>query len=110
MVAKIAQYQLGQTLDDVIPAFDFLQTQFFLLEPEAIKFDVTVPRGSVVGVFGRKNTPPTYTKYDFFHVVDGDKIVLSRQTRSAKAYAVNDLILSSDYTKQFCLNSIGTCT
>jgi hypothetical protein len=86
--AIIARYQLGQTLQHVIPPHDFLRTQFFLLEPEAIKFDVTVPRGSVVGIFGRKNTPPTYTKHDFFHVVDGDKIVLSRRARSATTNAV----------------------
>ena len=54
---------------------DFLRAQFYLDSATSLRMTVAVPRGAVAGFYARRNAPPSYTRYDVFHVVDANKIV-----------------------------------
>lgn len=38
---------------------------------------MAVPRGAVAGFYARRDAPPSYTRYDVFHVVDANKVLPS---------------------------------
>lgn len=86
----IIQYPLGKMLEQEIPPQTFWRTQFYMPHSQFVKFNFTLPSQSVIGVYGRKNIEPSHTQYDFFHVMDGSKIVV----RSKRATQVNFIVIS----------------
>ena len=77
----LIQYQFGRPLESTIAPHDFLRTQLYAADAQFIKFNLSVPRGAMVGVYGRRSAQPTHVQYDFFNVVDGDKVILSANER-----------------------------
>lgn len=84
--------ELGQQLSDIIPPYGYWNMQFYLLESVYVKFEVSIPRGSSIGVYGRRNALPTHTAYDFLQVLSGFKTGTSRSTRAGKVIVSNSLI------------------
>lgn len=54
--------------------------QFYQNEPTYVKFDFSIPRGSSIGVYARRNALPTHTQYHFKEVLSGFN---ARTTRTA---------------------------
>ena len=82
----IVQYPLGRRFEQEVPPHSFWRTQFYMSDSEFVKFNFSVPSYAIIGIYGRKNVQPTHAQYDFFHVLDGNKIMLmdgSRGKRSA---------------------------
>ncbi|XP_050695509.1 teneurin-m-like isoform X5 [Eriocheir sinensis] len=79
--------ELGQQLNDVIPPYGYWNMQFYQSESAYVKFEVSIPRGSSIGVYGRRNALPTHTAYDFLQVLSGFKTGTSRSTRAGKVIA-----------------------
>ena len=84
--SSIARYSLGDVFADTVAGHGFLHAQFYLDAPASLRFSVAVPRGAVAGFYARRGAPPSYTRYDLFHVVDANKVVptsggASRQRR-----------------------------
>lgn len=76
--------ELGQQLKDVIPPYGYWNMQFYQSESAYVKFEVSIPRGSSIGVYGRRNALPTHTSYDFLQVLSGFKTGPSRSTRAGQ--------------------------
>ncbi|XP_069951086.1 teneurin-m-like isoform X3 [Cherax quadricarinatus] len=77
--------ELGEQLVDVIPPYGYWNMQFYQSESAYVRFDVSIPRGSSIGVYGRRNALPTHTSYDFLQVLSGYKTGTGRTTRASKA-------------------------
>ena len=86
----IVQYPLGKRMEKEIDPFGFWRTQFYMPTPTYVKFNFTVPRDTVIGVYGRRKTQPTHAQYDFFQVLNGNKIFLTdgRVKRSPQVCAL----------------------
>ncbi|XP_042205374.1 teneurin-m-like isoform X2 [Homarus americanus] len=76
--------ELGEQLMDVIPPYGYWNMQFYQSESAYVRFDVSIPRGSSIGVYGRRNALPTHTSYDFLQVLSGYKTASGRTTRASK--------------------------
>ena len=76
--------ELGQQLNGVIPPYGYWNMQFYQSESAYVKFEVSIPRGSSIGVYGRRNALPTHTSYDFLQVLSGYKMGSGRSTRASK--------------------------
>ena len=88
----IVQYPLGRRFEKEVPPHSFWRTQFYMSNSEFVKFNFSVPSYAVIGVYGRKNVQPTHAQYDFFHVLDGNKILLMDGGRQKRSSNVRQLI------------------
>ena len=90
----VIPYQLGRSIEHEVPPYDFLRISFYLSDSVFVKFNLSVLRGAFIGVYGRKVAPPTHVQYDFFKVVDGEKIVMtSNKRRKERAAEVTVLVV-----------------
>ncbi|KAJ8407439.1 hypothetical protein AAFF_G00272960 [Aldrovandia affinis] len=44
-------------------------------EPQFLKFNISVQKDALVGVYGRKGLPPSHTQYDFVELLDGSRLI-----------------------------------
>lgn len=77
---QFAQVELGKKLQRVIPYYGYWNMQFYIMEQTYVKFDFTIPRGSSIGFYARRNALPTHTQYHFKEVLSGFR---ARTTRAA---------------------------
>ncbi len=78
---------LGETQRRTVPAYSYWNFQFHQVDSAYVEFDFLVPRGSSLGVYGRKNAVPTLTVNDIREVVSGQR------TRSGRAAEINTVII-----------------
>jgi teneurin len=52
--------------------------QFLTTEKAYVKFNFTIPRGSSIGFYARRNALPTHTQYDFKEILSGFNTRTSR--------------------------------
>ncbi|XP_029639322.1 teneurin-m isoform X3 [Octopus sinensis] len=66
---------LGQLQQLKIPPKSFWQSKFEQLDPGFIKINFTIPDHAVLGIYGRKNLPPTHVQFEFFEIFSGSRLV-----------------------------------
>ncbi|XP_074650354.1 teneurin-m-like [Tubulanus polymorphus] len=71
---KPVQFELERYNERTLPPFSFWRSKLYMPRPNFVKFNFSVPGYAVIGVYGRKNLPPTHTQFDFFEVFDGKTI------------------------------------
>jgi len=90
----VQQYSFGRRLEQRVPAHGHWRMQFYLPDESFVKFNLSVPLRSVVGIYGRGNARPTHTQYDFFHIADGLKEIQSRGARARRTLDVQSVVSS----------------
>uniref|UniRef100_A0A4W4DYT4 Teneurin transmembrane protein 1 n=1 Tax=Electrophorus electricus TaxID=8005 RepID=A0A4W4DYT4_ELEEL len=73
---------IGALLVQVIPPGLFCRFSVSVQHPEHIQFNVSLTRDALIGIYGRRNLPPTHTQFDFVKLLDG-KHLLKQESRSA---------------------------
>lgn len=63
--------ELNKRLQRIIPSYGYWNMQFLTTEKAYVKFNFTIPRGSSIGFYARRNALPTHTQYDFNEVLSG---------------------------------------
>lgn len=63
-----------RTIQDVPPGV-FWRSQLYIDQPQFLKFNISVQRDALVGVYGRKGLPPSHTQYDFVELLDGSRLI-----------------------------------
>uniref|UniRef100_G3PVL0 Teneurin transmembrane protein 3 n=1 Tax=Gasterosteus aculeatus aculeatus TaxID=481459 RepID=G3PVL0_GASAC len=66
-----------QAIQDVPPGV-FWRSQLYIDQPQFLKFNISVQRDALVGVYGRKGLPPSHTQYDFVELLDGSRLISKR--------------------------------
>lgn len=56
------EVDVGRRAVQDVPPGTFWRTQLFIDQPQSLKFNISVQRGALVGVYGRKGLPPTHTQ------------------------------------------------
>ncbi|XP_019735305.1 teneurin-3 isoform X1 [Hippocampus comes] len=69
-----------RAIQDVPPGV-FWRSQLYIDQPQFLKFNISVQRDALVGVYGRKGLPPSHTQYDFVELLDGNRLI-SKDKRS----------------------------
>ncbi|KAM7009482.1 teneurin-3 isoform 1-T1 [Tautogolabrus adspersus] len=74
-----------RALQDVPPGV-FWRSQLYIDQPQFLKFNISVQRDALVGVYGRKGIPPSHTQYDFVELLDGSRLI----SKEKRALSDND--------------------
>uniref|UniRef100_A0A7N8WYT3 Teneurin transmembrane protein 3 n=1 Tax=Mastacembelus armatus TaxID=205130 RepID=A0A7N8WYT3_9TELE len=53
----------------------FWRSQLYIDQPQFLKFNISVQKDALVGVYGRKGIPPSHTQYDFVELLDGSRLI-----------------------------------
>ncbi|CAN7975618.1 unnamed protein product, partial [Ixodes persulcatus] len=77
---------VGKRHSKVIASYGHWNVQFHQLEPALVKFNYTLPTGASVGIYGRRNSVPTHTRYDFVEILSARD---RRHRKSAKQEEYN---------------------
>nr|XP_039266115.1 teneurin-3-like isoform X3 [Styela clava] len=77
------EIQLGRKARFSVPAGMFWRSLVFMGSDDHLKFNFTISRRAVLGVYGRKGIRPTHTKFDFFEKIDGSSIPVPAEDSSS---------------------------
>ncbi|XP_055061025.1 teneurin-3 isoform X9 [Misgurnus anguillicaudatus] len=69
------EVDVGRRAVQDVPPGTFWRSQLYVDQPQSLKFNISVQRGALVGVYGRKGLPPTHTQYDFVELLDGSRLI-----------------------------------
>ncbi|XP_031415980.1 teneurin-3 isoform X6 [Clupea harengus] len=75
------EVDVGRRAVQDVPPGMFWRSQIFIDQPQYLKFNISVQRDALVGVYGRKGLPPSHTQYDFVELLDGS-LLISKEKRS----------------------------
>nr|XP_032827140.1 teneurin-3-like isoform X4 [Petromyzon marinus] len=75
------EVEVGRRAVQDVPAGVFWRSQIYLDQAQYLKFNISLDRDAVLGVYGRKGLPPTHTQYDFIELLAGSRLV-GRDRRS----------------------------
>ncbi|XP_053185155.1 teneurin-3 isoform X5 [Scomber japonicus] len=77
----IGEVDVGRRAIQDVPPGVFWRSQLYIDQPQFLKFNISVQRDALIGVYGRKGLPPTHTQYDFVELLDGSRLI-SKDKRS----------------------------
>ncbi|XP_054829987.1 teneurin-4 isoform X9 [Eublepharis macularius] len=75
------EIDVGRRAAQKIPPGTFWRSQVFIDHPVHLKFNVSLGKSALVGIYGRKGLPPSHTQFDFVELLDGRRL-LTQEARS----------------------------
>ncbi|KAG9347020.1 hypothetical protein JZ751_005947 [Albula glossodonta] len=75
------EVDVGRRAAQEVPPGVFWRSQLFIDQPQFLKFNISVQKDALVGVYGRKGLPPSHTQYDFVELLDGSRLI-AKEKRS----------------------------
>uniref|UniRef100_A0A8C7YU39 Teneurin transmembrane protein 3 n=1 Tax=Oryzias sinensis TaxID=183150 RepID=A0A8C7YU39_9TELE len=69
------EVDVGRRVVQDVPPGVFWRSQLYVDQPQFLKFNISVQRDALVGVYGRKGLPPSHTQYDFVELLDGSRLI-----------------------------------
>ncbi|XP_053229176.1 teneurin-1 isoform X5 [Podarcis raffonei] len=84
-----------QVFQAILPGL-FWRFQIMIHHPMYLKFNVSLAKDSLFGIYGRRNIPPTHTQFDFVKLMDGKQLIKPESRHSEESqHAPRNLILMS---------------
>ncbi|XP_041356776.1 teneurin-m-like isoform X3 [Gigantopelta aegis] len=74
-------FKVGETIQSLVPPKSFWNSQIRRSADGFVAFNFTMSGSSIIGVYGRQNTPPTHIQYEFLTIFEGSRI--RRRSRRA---------------------------
>eukprot|EP00066_Takifugu_rubripes_P021376 XP_011610642.1 PREDICTED: teneurin-3-like [Takifugu rubripes] len=75
------EVDVGRRAMQVIPPGVFWRSQLYIDQPLFLKFNISLEKDALVGVYGRKGLAPSHTQYDFVSLLDSNRLV-SKEKRA----------------------------
>ncbi|MGH0164071.1 UNVERIFIED_CONTAM: hypothetical protein FKN15_046416 [Acipenser sinensis] len=75
------EVDVGRRATLEVPPGVFWRSQVFMDQPQFLKFNISLQKDALIGVYGRKGLPPSHTQYDFVELLDGSRLI-AKETRS----------------------------
>ncbi|KAK2891083.1 hypothetical protein Q8A67_013726 [Cirrhinus molitorella] len=69
------QVELGQQVAHAIPPGVFWRSRLLIEQPHFLKFNISIQKNALIGVYGRRGLPPSHTQYDFVELLDGSRLI-----------------------------------
>lgn len=90
------EVEIGKQIVESIPPALFWRFQITIHHPMYLKFNVSFSKDSLLGIYGRRNIPPTHTQFDFVKLMDG-KHLIKQEPKNAEnpQHAPRSLVLAS---------------
>ncbi|KAI9548021.1 Teneurin-4 [Dissostichus eleginoides] len=71
----MGEIDVGRKVVQQIPPGIFWRAQVFIDHPMYLKFNVSLSKDALVGVYGRRGLPPSHTQFDFVELLDGRRLL-----------------------------------
>ncbi|XP_053279091.1 teneurin-4 [Pleuronectes platessa] len=71
----MGEIDVGRKVAQQIPPGIFWRSQVFIDHPLYLKFNVSLSKDALVGIYGRRGLPPTHTQFDFVELLDGRRLL-----------------------------------
>ncbi|RXN30028.1 teneurin-1-like protein [Labeo rohita] len=82
-VIERGEVAVGTQLVQAIPPGLFWRFHITVHHPEYVKFNISLTRDALLGIYGRRNIPPTHTQFDFVKLLDGRQLI-KQDSRNVK--------------------------
>ncbi|XP_005989547.1 teneurin-3 [Latimeria chalumnae] len=69
------ELDVGRRATQEVPPGVFWRSQLFIDQPQFLKFNISLQKDALIGVYGRKGLPPSHTQYDFVELLDGSRLI-----------------------------------
>ncbi|XP_021044503.1 teneurin-1 isoform X2 [Mus pahari] len=90
------EVDIGAQVMQTIPPGLFWRFQITIHHPIYLKFNISLAKDSLLGIYGRRNIPPTHTQFDFVKLMDGKQLVKQESKSSDDIqHSPRNLILTS---------------
>ncbi|KAG8448011.1 hypothetical protein GDO86_015204 [Hymenochirus boettgeri] len=90
------EIDIGKQIIQSIPPGLFWRFQITIHHPLYLKFNVSLAKDSLLGIYGRRNIPPTHTQFDFVKLMDGKHLIKQEPKNTENPqHAPRSLILAS---------------
>ncbi|CAL8354637.1 unnamed protein product [Merluccius merluccius] len=66
---------VGRRLAQALPPAVFWRSRITMETPSFLKFNISVQKNALIGVYGRKGLAPSHTQYDFVELLDGSRLI-----------------------------------
>ncbi|CAL8351782.1 unnamed protein product [Lota lota] len=74
-IIDMGEIDVGRKVAQQIPPGFFWRAQVFVDHPMYLKFNVSLSKDALVGIYGRRGLPPTHTQFDFVELLDGRRLL-----------------------------------
>uniref|UniRef100_A0AAR2K6H4 Teneurin transmembrane protein 3 n=1 Tax=Pygocentrus nattereri TaxID=42514 RepID=A0AAR2K6H4_PYGNA len=74
-VLDSGQVDIGQQVAQAVPPAVFWRSNMMMERPRFLKFNISIQKNALIGVYGRKGLPPSHTQYDFVELLDGSRLI-----------------------------------
>ncbi|KAM7389460.1 hypothetical protein PAMP_023437 [Pampus punctatissimus] len=88
------EVDIGTQQSQAIPPGLFWRFHMTVHHPTYIKFNLSLSHNALLGVYGRRNIPPTHTQFDFVKLLDGKALPRSLTDPVSAVKAPKGLLLS----------------
>ncbi|XP_066570780.1 teneurin-1 [Amia ocellicauda] len=90
------EVDIGTQVMQTIPPGLFWRFHITVHHPTYVKFNISLARDALLGIYGRRNIPPTHTQFDFVKLLDGKQLIKPEVKASEESSsAPRNLILTS---------------
>ncbi|KAJ8405717.1 hypothetical protein AAFF_G00311540 [Aldrovandia affinis] len=90
------EVDIGTQVTQTIPPGLFWRFHITIHHPEYVKFNISLARDALLGIYGRRNIPPTHTQFDFVKLLDGKQLIKPEvRTPEDSGPAPRNLLLSA---------------
>ncbi|XP_043910272.1 teneurin-1 isoform X2 [Protopterus annectens] len=90
------EVEIGTQIMQTIPPGLFWRFQIIIYHPVYLKFNVSLAKDALLGIYGRRNIAPTHTQFDFVKLVDGKQLIKQEtKTPEDSNHIPRSLILTS---------------
>uniref|UniRef100_A0A8C2PPQ7 Si:dkey-237h12.3 n=1 Tax=Cyprinus carpio TaxID=7962 RepID=A0A8C2PPQ7_CYPCA len=69
------QVELGQQVAHAVPPGVFWRSRLLIEQPHFLKFNISIQKNALIGVYGRRGLTPSHTQYDFVELLDGSRLI-----------------------------------
>ncbi|XP_076877219.1 teneurin-3 isoform X2 [Brachyhypopomus gauderio] len=66
---------VGQQAGETVPPGGFWRSSLQMEQARFLKFNISIQKNALIGVYGRKGLPPSHTQYDFVELLDGSRLI-----------------------------------
>ncbi|KAB7503449.1 hypothetical protein Anas_04509, partial [Armadillidium nasatum] len=88
---------LGESLNFLIPPYGYWNLHLTLSDTTELHLALTIPRGTSLGLYARRNALPTHTQHDLMKVLRGSTPRESRSAGGAVEVALEEVLESGDW-------------
>ncbi|XP_019739458.1 teneurin-1 [Hippocampus comes] len=95
------EVDIGTQQNQAIPPGVFWRFHMTVHHPTHIKFNLSLSHNALLGVYGRRNIPPTHTQFDFVKLLEGKALPRSLSDHVSAGKAPKGLLLSGFQETRF---------